>query len=266
MTMLLAQISDLHVMPKGQFAYGRVDTASMLRDAVAHLNRLDPRPDAVLITGDLADKGEPAAYAHMREILGELRQPFYVIPGNHDRVAAFRAAFADQPYLPTDGSYINYAVDTLPLRLVALDSVVQGRTRGAVDDERLAWLDRTLALRPSAPTLLLMHHAPIAWNLPHFDIVGMDGIGALEGVVAKHPQIERVLCGHVHRATQFKFGGTIASTCPSTAHQSYLDLRADGADSFSLEPPGFQLHRWTGGRLYTHTLNVGNFAGPFPFH
>ena len=264
--MLLAHISDLHVMPKGEVAYGRVDTAGMLREAVAHLNRLDPQPDAVLITGDLADKGQPAAYAHMREILADMRQPFYVIPGNHDRVAAFRAAFADQTYLPEDGEYLHYTVETLPLRLVALDSVVQGRTRGAVDAGHLAWLENALAQRPNAPTLLLMHHAPIAWDLAHFDEVGMDGIDELERVVARHPQIERVLCGHVHRSTQFKFGGTIASTCPSTAHQSYLDLRADGADTFSMEPPGFQLHRWTGGRLYTHTLSIGNFAGPFPFH
>ena len=95
--MLLAQITDLHVMPKGQLAYGRVDTAGMLRKAVAQLNRLDPRPDAVVITGDLADKGEPVAYQHLREILAALRLRYFVIPGNHDRMAEFRSAFAARP-------------------------------------------------------------------------------------------------------------------------------------------------------------------------
>ena len=264
--MLLAQISDLHVMPKGEVAYGRVDTAGMLREAIAHLNRLDPQPEAVLITGDLADKGQRAAYAHLREILADLRAPYYVIPGNHDKVAEFRLAFADQPYLPTTGEFINYAIESLPLRLVALDSIVPGRTRGTLCDERLAWLDRTLAERPDAPTLVMMHHAPFVTGLQHLDEVGMDRSDALERVIARHPQVERVLCGHVHRSTQIRFGGTIVSTCPSTAHQAALDLRPNGIDSFTLEPPGFQLHRWTGRVLFTHTLNVGRFEGPFPFH
>jgi len=253
-------------MPKGQLAYGRVDTAAMLRDAIAHLNRLNPQPGVVLITGDLADKGERAAYAHLRQILADLAAPFFIIPGNHDRIAEFRLAFADQAYLPADGDFIQYAIDSLPLRLVALDSVVQGRTRGNVCNERLAWLDHTLAQRPDAPTLVMMHHAPFVTGLPHIDEVGMEGSAELEQVIARHPQVERVLCGHVHRSTQIRFGGTIASSCPSTAHQAALDLRADGMDSFTLEPPGFQLHRWTGRTLFTHTLNIGTFDGPFPFH
>ena len=264
--MLLAQLSDLHVMPKGEYAYGRVDTAGMLREAIAHVNRLDPQPDAVLLTGDLADKGQREAYANLREILADLLTPYYVIPGNHDELAEFRRAFADQTYLPATGPFIQYTIETLPLRLVALDSVVPGRTRGSLCDERLEWLDRTLAGRPKDPTLVMLHHAPFVTGLQHMDEVGMDRSEALEAVIVRHPQVERVLCGHVHRSTQIRFGGTIASSCPSTAHQAALDLRANGADSFTLEPPGFQLHRWNGRTLFTHTLNVGSFEGPFAFH
>jgi 3',5'-cyclic AMP phosphodiesterase CpdA len=111
-----------------------------------------------------------------------------------------------------------------------------------------------------------MHHAPFATGLKHVDEVGLDRIDELEQVIARHAQVERVLCGHVHRSTQTRFGGTIASSCPSTAHQAALDLRPNGIDSFTLEPPGFQLHRWTGRTLFTHTLNVGRFEGPFAFH
>jgi 3',5'-cyclic-AMP phosphodiesterase len=70
----------------------------------------------------------------------------------------------------------------------------------------------------------------------------------------------------VHRAIQVRFGGTIVSTCPSTCHQVALDLRPDGMDSFTLEPPGFQVHRWNGQRLFSYTVNIGTFDGPFPFH
>ena len=265
-TMLLAQISDLHVMPKGQLAYGRVDTAGMLRNAVAHLNRLDPRPDAVVITGDLADGGEPLAYQHLREILAGLKLRFFVIPGNHDRIAEFRSAFSDQPYLPADGEFIQYVIDDFAVRIVAAHSVVPGRTSGEMDDERLAWLDRTLGEKPHTPTVVMMHHPPFATGLAHFDVVGMPDVAGLERVIARHPQVERILCGHVHRAIQVRFGGTIASACPSTAHQVAVDLRPNGQDSFTLEPPGFQLHRWNGSTLFSYTVNVGAFDGPFPFH
>ncbi len=264
--MLLAQLTDLHVMPKGLFAYGRVDTAQMLRNAVTQLNRLVPRPDAVVITGDLADKGEPTAYAHLREILAGLAIPHYVIPGNHDRMDNFRAAFGDHAYLPTSGEFIQYVIDDFPLRIVAAHSVMAGRTDGAFCAERLDWLDRTLAEKPGVPTLVMMHHPPFATGLTHFDVVGMPDTAGLERVIAKHRQVERLLCGHVHRAIQTRFGGTIASACPSTAHQVALDFRPDGMDSFTLEPPGFQLHRWNGSTLFSYTVNVGDFDGPFPFH
>lgn len=264
--MLLAQITDLHVMPKGLLAYGKVDTARMLRDAVVHLNRLTPRPDACVITGDLADRGEPTAYAHLREILAALAMPWYVIPGNHDRIPNFREAFADQPYLPPTGDAIHYVIDDFALRIVAAHSVVPGRIHGHVSDEELDWLDRTLAEQPAKPTLVMLHHPPFATGLEHFDVVGMTDNAGFERVIAKHRQVERVLAGHVHRAVQIRFGGTIASACPSTAHQVACDLRSDGMDSFTLEPPGFQLHRWNGTTLYTYTINIGDYAGPFPFN
>jgi 3',5'-cyclic AMP phosphodiesterase CpdA len=218
----------------------------------------------VLITGDLADRGQARAYEHLREILSDLRARYFVMPGNHDKHDEFRRAFADQPYLPATGEFAQFAIDDLPVRIVATDSVVPGQTKGHLCEARLGWLDRTLAQRPSTPTIVAMHHAPIRTGLAHFDAVGMEGVEALEDVIRRHPQVERIVCGHVHRAIQVRFAGTIVSTCPSTAHQVALDLRPDGMDSFTLEPPGFQVHRWNGRTLFTYTANVGSFEGPFP--
>lgn len=264
--MLIAQLSDPHILPKGQQMHGRVDTARMLRDAVAHLNRLDPKPDLVLLSGDLTDTGDPDAYRHLREILADLTQPVYAIPGNHDRRAPFRAAFSDHAYLPKEGTFIQYIIEEHMLRIVALDSVEEGRTRGNLCNERLAWLDRTLAQRAATPTLVMMHHAPLLTGLPHIDSVSMDRVPAFEQVIARHSQVERILCGHVHRAIQLRFGGTVVCACPSTAHQVAVDLRPDGQDAYTFEPPGFQLHRWNGRTLFSYTLNVGCFEGPYPFH
>jgi 3',5'-cyclic AMP phosphodiesterase CpdA len=262
---IVAQITDLHVMAPGKLAYGRVDTAPMLDAAIGHLNQLAPQPDLVLITGDLADHGDPAAYRHLRELLAPLKAPYCVIPGNHDRHEAFRHAFADHAYLPQQGPFIQYVIDDHPLRIVAVDSCIPGMTRGRLDGERLDWLDRTLAAQPTKPTLVIMHHAPLRTGLKHYDEVALEDPEPLEAVIRRHQQVERILCGHVHRAIQQRFGGTILSTCPSTAHQVALDLRRGVEEGFTLEPPGFQIHRWNGSALFTYTLAVGNFAGPFPF-
>src|SRR5262249_29469084 len=153
-----------------------------------------------------------------------------------------------------------------PLRIVATHSVIPGSTHGKLGDDELDWLDGTLASRPNTPTVVMLHHPPFATGLAHFDVVGMSDNAGFERVIAKHGQAERIRAGHVHRAVQIRFGGTLASACPSTAHQVACDLRPDGMDSFTLEPPAFQLHRWNGRSLFTYTINVGEFAGPFPFN
>ena len=150
-------------------------------------------------------------------------------------------------------------IDEFPLRIVAAHSVVPGRSRQA---RRATSLAGSIARSPRSrgtPTLVMMHHPPFATGLPHFDVSAWTSVDGLERVIARHPQVERILCGHVHRAVQIRFGGTIASACPSTAHQVAVDLRPDGEDSFTLEPPGFQLHRWNGRTLFSYTRQRRHF-------
>src|SRR2546422_160764 len=87
---------------------------------------------------------------------------------------------------------------------------------------------------------------------------------AFADVVRRHPQVERVVCGHLHRPIQARVGGTLASTAPSTAHQVALDLEDDHPLAFVMEPPACQLHVWrpdTG--LVSHTSYIGDFDGPY---
>jgi 3',5'-cyclic AMP phosphodiesterase CpdA len=260
--MLIAQITDLHVKHAGKLAYGRVDTLPMLERAVAHLRRLDPQPDVVLLTGDLVDEGSDAEYARLRDALAPLKPPIYVIPGNHDERAAMARAFADHAYLPRDGGFLHYVVDDHPVRLIALDTLIPTKVGGAMDDARCAWLDARLAEAPGRPTLVMMHHPPFAMGIDHLDRWLLDGADAFGQVIARHKQVERIVCGHAHRAVALRWNGTTVSVCPSTAHQFTLDLKPESPAIYSFEPPGFQLHHWRPGvGLLTHTVQIGEFAG-----
>ena len=266
-TFILGQISDLHIKAPGKLSYRVVDCAAMLERCVEEVLRLPQRPDAIVFTGDLADFGRPEEYEHLRRLLEPLPMPYYLLPGNHDERSTLRQVFADHAYLRQWEPYIQYAIDDWPLRIVALDTVIPGEGGGRLDDERLAWLDRTLGAAPKKPTVVVMHHPPFTTLIGHMDRVGLEGSEALARVIARHPQVERVLCGHLHRPIQYRFAGTIASTSPSPAHQVALDLSPDAPSDFKMEPPAFQLHAWREGiGVVSHTAYIGHFAGPYPFH
>lgn len=262
--MLIAQISDTHVKLPGRLAYRRVDTAAMLARCVEAVARLDPAPDLLLLTGDLVDLGLAEEYAHLRRLLAPLAMPLLAIPGNHDEREAMRAAFAADGYLPAAG-FLQFAVDGYPLRIIGLDTLKPGEGGGELCAERLAWLDATLASRPEAPTLVLMHHPPFLTGIGHMDAIGLAGCEDFAAIAARHPQIELILCGHLHRSIHARVGGRPTLTCPSPAHQVALDLRAEAPSCFRMEPPGFMLHRWEAGNLVSHVAAIGDYDGPYPF-
>ncbi len=265
--MLIAQITDTHIKASGRLAYRQVDSAEKLRACVAHLNGLDPRPDLVLLTGDLVDLGRPEEYALLREILAPLRMPLYAIPGNHDEREAMRTAFSDQGYLSTTGEFIQYAIEGHPLRLVGLDTVIPGKQEGQLCERRLAWLDAELSREPRKPTALFMHHPPFETGLANMDWQRCGNAEALAEVLSRHRQVMRMLCGHVHRAITLHWRGVTASIAPSPSHSCALDLRADASHDFVLEPPACELHYWREGTgLVSHLSFIGDYGGRFPFY
>jgi 3',5'-cyclic-AMP phosphodiesterase len=261
--MLVAQITDTHVTAPGMLFMGIVDTAAALTRAVAALNRLDPSPDLVVVTGDLVEGGKPEEYAHLRALLAPLRMPLFAIPGNHDAREPMRQAFDADGYLPREG-FLNYAIEDYALRIIALDTLVPGEGGGKLCADRLRWIDGILAQAPDRPALVLMHHPPFATGITRMDRLGLGGSAAFAEIIRRHPRVERILCGHLHRPIVSRFAGTVAGTAPSTAHQIVLDLRADAPVGFAFEPPGYQLHDWgedTG--LVTHTASIGDWPGPY---
>jgi len=264
--MLICQITDLHIRLPGQLCYGVVDTAKALSACLASIRALPQLPDVVVVTGDLVDFGRDEEYLHLATLLDAITVPIYLIPGNHDDRDALRRAFPSHAYLGVEGSPVNYAIDHLPLRIVGIDTTIMGESGGTVSKETLGWLDHELSRARQKPTLLMMHHPPFDTGIGHMDDIGLEGATRLADVISRHPQVERIICGHLHRSISTRFAGTIASTCPSPAHQVVLDLDRNAAPHFVMEPPGYQLHLFTPGQgVVTHTAAIGRFPGPYPF-
>ncbi|WP_461209959.1 phosphodiesterase [Desulfocurvus sp. DL9XJH121] len=269
--MLIAQISDSHLTATGT-ACGVADTAGALARAVNWLNALDPAPDVVVLTGDVADSGQPEGYEAAAGILGGLDAPCLALPGNHDQRARMRSGLAALPGAcgRGPGGRIQFAEDAGGVRLVGLDTLVPGRPGGALDAGALDWLRG--ALDHAGPVMLFMHHPPFAVGVPGMDLA-FGGSGELAAVVRGAGNVLAVCCGHLHLPVATRFAGAQACTAPSVGMPLHLDLATDGPPQFMTEPPGLALHLagpgQGGWRVATHFPLVPGggfeFAGPHPF-
>lgn len=244
---LLLQISDTHL---GADWKDDVDPDECLLRAVEAILDLPQRPDALVISGDLTQNGAPEEYERVRQLVAPLDLPPHVLPGNHDLRGPLREAFG----LPGEGEEpISYAVDLGPLRLVCLDSIVPGSDAGALDAGRVEWLDLALAEEPERPTVLAMHHPPLSTAIPTFDAIGLapESRAALAEVLARHPQVLRVIAGHVHRTIVAELAGRAVVSVPSTYLQAVLKF-APAPIEMSSDPPGFAVHAFRDGALTSH--------------
>ncbi|MTH96247.1 phosphodiesterase [Roseibium sp. RKSG952] len=263
---LIAHISDLHLRPRGLPCLRVSDTNMLAERAIRALASLSPRPDALVISGDLTDRDDPREYAVARRLLKRLPMPVYLIPGNHDSSEGMRSNLADFPGISdSTGEKLWYAADIGDLRLIALDSHDPGKPGGRLGTAQLSWLAKELA-SSTKPTIVALHHPPADTGIVHLDAMGLADSEALEDALRGHPQVKRILCGHIHRSIVAEFAGTIMTLVPSTAHQVALDLAPDAPALFNFEPAAYYLHLLTGkGDVVTHTGYVEPFPGPFDF-
>jgi 3',5'-cyclic-AMP phosphodiesterase len=265
---LIAQISDLHIKPPGSLAYGRVDTAAALERCVAALNAFRPKPDFVMISGDLADTPTTEEYEYLKRLLAPLKLPFAGIPGNHDSRDTMRAAFPLAAYAFASGP-LNQRIEVGGLDLLLLDSSVHGKPHGELDAATLQWLDATLGSAPDRPALVFLHHPPFTTGIWHMDRQNLRNAGELAAVIRRHPRVQLIAAGHVHRAILTMFAGVPTTICPAPNHAVDLDLAELREPSFRVEPQAFHLHAWFPGEgfgsVVTHQVPIGHFDGPHPF-
>jgi 3',5'-cyclic AMP phosphodiesterase CpdA len=247
---LVVQVSDPHIGAD----WADSDPVAGLAAAVESVRVLLPQPDALIVSGDLADGAANAEYERVCALLAPLRTPTYVLPGNHDDRQTLRRHFG---LATADAEPVCYSVDLGPLRLVLLDTTIPGEDPGALDRDQLAWLDAELAVAPQQPTLIAMHHPPLLTGVPAWDEIGLADASRLSlgEVIDRHRQVRRIVAGHVHRTITGQLAGRPVLTVPSTYVQGRLSFGSRELE-LGADPAGFAVHAVLDGDLVSHIQPV----------
>ncbi len=194
--LVIAHVSDTHFGNEVQ------DPGARNEAVMDHLLAMSPRPDLLVVTGDVADHGLPEEYAEARAWLDRWEGPLAVCPGNHDVRDAFVTGL---------GIGTRTVVDAAGVRFVMLDSLVDADETGRVDpgrlgDDQLAWLDGRLA-EDARPTYVCLHHPPTTIGLGLMDPIRLLDGEALAAVLVRHPHVVATLVGHAHTMCATTFAG-----------------------------------------------------------
>jgi len=233
-------LSDTHLVDGPGPLYGAVDSEARLRQILAEVAASGIRPDAMVFTGDLTDRGEPESYRTLRSIVEpvavDLGIPVIWAMGNHDRREAFREFLLDETPSsePLDRCY-----DIRGLRLITLDTTVPGRHHGELSSHQLSWLAAELRTPARYGTIVAMHHPPVPCVLDLAVLVELRGQPALEAVLLGS-DVRAILAGHLHYSTTATFAGIPVSVASATCYTQDLTVPTgalrgrDDAQGFNL--------------------------------
>ncbi|MEU6235027.1 metallophosphoesterase [Kitasatospora sp. NPDC047058] len=244
----IAHLSDIHLGQDqdgdgGDRAYRRAE------QVMAYLNALPGPLDAVLVTGDLADHGLPGEYEQVAKVLTS-RHPVLTCPGNHDIREPYREVLLGEA---ASGGPVNRLHRLPGADVLMLDSSIPGQDDGLLDEETIGWLDRTLTEgRQELPALLAFHHPPVTLHLPYVDPIRQFGEERLAEVLARHPRVRALLCGHSHTGAATTFAGLPVLVAPGVV--STVTLPCEGGAEIRFDhPPQFAFHVLADdGRLTSH--------------
>jgi 3',5'-cyclic AMP phosphodiesterase CpdA len=246
----LIHVTDLHLPLPGTLLYG-LDPYARLDACIAHINTNHADADLVIITGDLTDNGDAAAYAALAERLPNLVPPVRLLIGNHDDRATFFATFPN--VVPASG-FAQGSADLDEARVVWLDTLRTGHVEGELCETRLQWLDAALSETGDAPTFVFMHHPPFAIHLPALDGIALRGGDAFHARLAQHGNVRHIFAGHVHRPASGTWHGIGFNTMPGTSHQSAAFF-AESRFEVTLEAPAYGVVFIENDSVVVHTIN-----------
>jgi len=240
----LLHLSDTHLLAGGGRLYGSVDVEAHLAELFREVEASGARPEAIVFTGDLADKGEPGAYARLRQIVEPVAERMGArviwVMGNHDDRAAFREGLFDSA---PSGSEFEGPIDRVyelnGLRLITLDTTVPGHHYGKISPEQLDWLAHELSVPAPDGTILAMHHPPVPSVLDLAVAVELRDQPPLAQVL-RGTDVRSIIAGHLHYSSTATFAGIPVSVASATCYTQDLNvpvggtLGRDGARAFNL--------------------------------
>jgi 3',5'-cyclic-AMP phosphodiesterase len=208
-------LSDLHLGAPGKPVNG-LDTGARLAEGVEVVQRDHADAAFVLLAGDLADRGEVAAYHHLRDLIAPLAMPVHITLGNHDDRAAFLSVFGEDRDDPM--GRVSTVVDAGGHRIVLLDTTEPGLVGGRLCQGRLDWLAERLAEAKDRPVIIVQHHHANPLSLPVDEII-LENAEDYAAVLLRHPEVRQVIAGHVHLPTAAVWRG-IPMTTLAGSHYS----------------------------------------------
>jgi Icc protein len=262
--MKLIHITDTHLVAPGLRLYG-LDPRARLDAAIADINHHHADAELAVITGDLTHWGEVEAYRSFLQAVRELRMPYVVLVGNHDRRAACLDVLSAAPRDP-DG-FVQGWRDTSCGRLVFIDTLDEASDAGQLCERRLAWLAAALAETPADRAIFLfMHHPPFEVGVHMMDRIALAERAAFSAVIAPHrARIRHLFFGHVHRPISGSWVGIPFSTLRGTNHQVWFDLSPDCPHLTSHEPPAYAVVLIGEECVVVHTHDYLDANPRFPF-
>ena len=260
----LLHLSDTHLLAGGNHLYGSVDAEEHLRQLLSELEASEGRPEAIIFTGDLADRGEPDAYDRLRAMVepvaARLGAQVIWVMGNHDDRAAFRRGLFNEHLFTEQAAErpVDRVYDVNGLRVITLDSTVPGRHHGEVSGDQLDWLAEELSVRAPHGTILAMHHPPLPSVLDLAVAVELRDQSGLAEVLFG-TDVRSILAGHLHYSSTGMFAGIPVSVASATCYTQDLNVPVggtrgrDGARAFNL------VHVYEGTVLHS-VVPLGQYA------
>ena len=234
--MKFIHVTDTHIVPPGELLYG-LDPAERLRLCIADINRNHADAAFAIFTGDLAHRGEAAAYGVFHACLNELRLPYHLLLGNHDDRGNFLAEFPESPR--DENGFVQFILETEVGLFVCIDTNEPGVAWGECCDRRRDWLRRTLDAAGDRPVYLFQHHPHFPVGIRRMDEISLQNTAPFIEVLAGRRNIRHLFFGHLHRPIGGSWRGIPVTTMRATSHQVALDLVVEGKVPGSHEPPAY---------------------------
>jgi Icc protein len=231
--MKFIHISDLHLVPPGVKLWG-FDPLERLDACLLDIATYHGDASFCAISGDLAERGEVAAYQALKDRLSRFPLPTYLALGNHDDRENFFDVFNDSPR--DEGDFVQSAGDHDGLSILTLDTLKgPPSSAGLYGENRRKWLRARLKQIGDKPVVIFMHHPPFDIGHDLMDMIKLEDGDGFHSLLSGR-NIKHIFFGHAHRPMSGQWRGIPFSAVPSLAHQ--LPLASGSVPTvYSDEPP-----------------------------